>query len=80
MGALLIVKGDVATQCLANLLDEMSVGNGSITGLTALPCVGPTPCHLVERTHHLDRMALPVCRDEGEHVRFRSETKPDNLF
>lgn len=54
----------------AHLLNELLVAGSSDAALTPAPGVVACAGDLVQLAHHLDRVGLPVCRDEGEDFRF----------
>ena len=56
-----------------HLFEQPLVLRTSLTGRTSTPRIEARPRDTVQVAHHLDRVGLPVCLDEGEDFIFRSE-------
>src|SRR5713226_6198054 len=50
------------------------------TGLATLPGVETAAANTVESAHHLDRVGVPVCRNERKDFCFRSEANRIAFF
>src|ERR1700737_1017006 len=73
----------VATALLMNLaypLGEPCVLARALTGLATLPGIETAAGNAVESAHHLDRVRVPVCRNEGKDFCFRSEANRIAFF
>src|SRR5438874_12968424 len=65
---------------LAYPLGQSRILVGSLARLATLPSVETPARDTVESTHHLDRVRVPVCRDERKDFCFRSEANRIAFF